>query len=518
MVWNRIISFSVIAGALSSCAVEGLEPYCQPEGFVNVSSFETQFTTLNFEAGHDLHFEVTANPQQKGLNRSEYCGMVISAGNPYESIRSEELTRKIDFTAHPPVFKVKVLGPRKGAKIYMKLIGDGTNPDIEVQDVCTTVAGEWEELTFDFSSFCPESNVYRKIELFFDAAVADRVGDKWYFDDIMVPDDDLTQISLFQRYPGNPIFKPTEEQGWMCCHVANAAILSPSNSPDGKWWLFIRGSGNTPAYHDQIGIFTQEPSDFKPYGPWDERPDNPVMHYGEPGEYDEWHLLDCAPVVGKDNVIYFYYLGRTFAGGCATGVRYSVDGGKTFVKPEGGRPFNDNSGSCDAVYKDGRYYVITDVGRAFETIDPLSSQGANVRKFISKGGGPSNFDSHSIHGLMIFRLEGIDKWFMSYQGSAINIDFPDRFHVAMSDDFEHWEKVENSQPLFTRGSRGQWDQGGIWYPEIFEHGDSLYLYYEGWGREGYVANRNRPYFYGRSCTGAASCSKGDFLKWCGIGE
>ena len=44
----------------------------------------------------------------------------------------------------------------------------------------------------------------------------------------------------------------------------------------------------------------------------------------------------------------------------------------------------------------------------------------------------------------------------------------------------------------------------------------LYLYYEGWGRVGYVENRDQPYFSGRSCIGAASASKADFLKWCGI--
>jgi beta-xylosidase len=117
---------------------------------------------------------------------------------------------------------------------------------------------------------------------------------------------------------------------------------------------------------------------------------------------------------------------------------------------------------------------------------------------------------------MIFRLKGVDKWFASYQGSSNSYDFPDRFHIAMSDDLIHWTKVKNDKPLYTRGSLGEWDQGGIWFCEIIEHQGMLYMYYEGWGRVGYVENRDQPYFPGRSCIGAASVSKEEFLKWCGI--
>jgi hypothetical protein len=61
--------------------------------------------------------------------------------------------------------------------------------------------------------------------------------------------------------------------------------------------MYIRGSGNVPDYHDQIGMYYQEPASFNPVGPWIEYEGNPVIRHGEPGTYDEWHLLDCAPVV-----------------------------------------------------------------------------------------------------------------------------------------------------------------------------------------------------------------------------
>ena len=43
------------------------------------------------------------------------------------------------------------------------------------------------------------------------------------------------------------------------------------------------------------------------------------------------------------------------------------------------------------------------------------------------------------------------------------------------------------------------------------------MYYEGWGCEGAVPDRDYPYFGGgHSTTGCASVSKGEFLKWCGL--
>jgi hypothetical protein len=186
------------------------------------------------------------------------------------------------------------------------------------------------------------------------------------------------------------------------------------------------------------------------------------------------------------------------------------------------------------VYHNGKYYIFhgnanSNAGANPEyvrgplvlyvtvTDDPVSIENATTYMALDVGGGPDNFDSNSVNGSRIFRLQGIDKWFMVYQGSAVHFDFPDRFHVAYSDDLIHWTKVSNRQPFFTRGQEGKWDQGGIWYGSLFEYKDNLYLYYEGWGCEQTVPDRNKPYFaYGYSSTGVASASKADFLKWCGL--
>ena len=89
--------------------------------------------------------------------------------------------------------------------------------------------------------------------------------------------------------------------------------------------------------------------------------------------------------------------------------------------------------------------------------------------------------------------------------------------LAVSDDLVNWTKVDNPQPLFTRGARGTWDQGAIWAPSTFEYNGTLYMYYEGWGRTGTVPDRDKSYFTpAHSSIGLATCKTDDFLKWCGL--
>ncbi len=497
----------------------------KPEGqkveYVNRSDFQN--VTLKFSVNGALRYDVVNNPVREGKNVSEKCGHVVSGGGEWELLYSDLLPRKLDFTKNKPVFKMKVLAPREGVKVYFKIeppaLGGSNPPALEVTDVITTKAGEWEELVFDFTDLNPGSNLYQKIVLLFDAG-GKSSGEDWYFDDILCPSDDLTSICLFQRYEKNPVFTPSGPSSWRNSHMANAGILSPANSPDGNWWMYLRGSGTTPYYCDQIGLYTQKASEFKPFGPWTEYSGNPVLPVGPSGSFDDGYLLDTAPVVGKDGIVYVYYNGKgTNNGGGSLCVRYSEDGGYTFRAID--KPLVYGHGCSDAVYHNGKYYIYYGGGnpcRLYVAVsdDPLSLENAQVSETIPIGGGPSNFDMTAVNGSMVFRLEGVDKWFASYQGSSNHYDFPDRFHIAMSDDLIHWTKVRNDQPLFTRGSRGAWDQGGIWFCEIIEHEGTLYMYYEGWGRTGYVENRDEPYFSGRSCIGAASASKADFLKWCGL--
>lgn len=506
---------ALVAAGCSDAVTAGPE-------FMDYASFEDDRVEMTFHAGNgSMIFEEVDNPKKEGLNTTDRCGHVISGGGENEFIWSEPFGRNFDFTANPPIFKMKVIAPKAGLRVWMKLEPVNITDDIlpvEVKNVLTKTAGQWEELVFDFSEFAPRSNWYRKIVLMFDAGHT-TIDQEWFFDEITGPSDDLTKISLFQRYEGNPVFYPEGTQNWRDSHIANASIISPADSPDGNWWMYVRGSGNVPDYHDQIGLFTQPADDFKPFGPWNEYKGNPVIPHGPEGSFDEWHLLDCAAVKGPDGTVYVYYKGRmkndngSMDPTSAIGVAYSKDGGYTFTKKDG--PWKKPGGPSDAVYHDGKFYIFCGPW-VHVTEDPLSYEKSTTYRILEMGDGPAEFDRASLWGSMVFRLEEIDKWFIAYQGMSIRNDFPDRFHVAYSDDLLHWTKVKNDQPLYGRGSAGEWDQGGMWCPEIIEHDGMLYLYYEGWGYKGHVKDRNAPYFGGNSSIGVAYASKEDFLRWCGL--
>ena len=131
-----------------------------PNVFVNRCNFDN--ITLKFNPSGPS-YSVVDNPLQKGINRSEKCGKVVTAGGQWELLWSDLLPRKLDFTRNGPVFKIKVLSPRKGANVYFKIeppqLGGSNPPALEITDVVTTQEGVWEGLVFGVTSLEPESNV-----------------------------------------------------------------------------------------------------------------------------------------------------------------------------------------------------------------------------------------------------------------------------------------------------------------------------------------------------------------------
>ena len=482
--------------------------YQEPDAAGTVLRWNYQNTFIYVVSGN-METAVTDNPRRAGANKTRRCLEVRETDRKYGVLTFDAVTKKFDFTAQPPVFRLKALSPRRGTTVRLQLISEESWRPAVNAEAKTRSEYSWEDLVFDFGTV--ESNLYNRIGIQLSRTDGEEPG-VWYFDEIRIPDDDLTAISLFRRVEGNPVMKPDPARPWMDSHIANAAILSPENSRDGNWWMYPRGSdqgGN----REHIGVFTQPAADFKPLGPWVHYDGNPVIEVGPPGSYDEWRILDGAPVVGPDGITYLYYKARRNYGyGDGIGLAWSEDGYHFTKLPDA---WMAGGGITDALYHDGKYYVFR--GGDVDVLEnPLTREGCQTFHIMDPGGAPSNMDNKIFWGNMVFRLAGVDKWFMAYQGSASQWDFPDRFHVALSDDLIHWEKVQNTQPFFSRGSAGQWDQGGIWYPEVFEVDGILYMYYEGWGKEGYSPQRDVPYAEGRSCVGAASCKKADFLRWCGL--
>ena len=127
---------------------------------------------------------VVTNPNKSGINTSNKVGkMVKGAGDPWAGSYIT-LDNPIDFSAGK-TFKVKIHSPRVGAKLLLK-VENLTDGGIAFEkEMTTTKAGEWEELTFDYSAI-NTSKSYQKVVLIFDLGT---VGDgsanyTFYFDDI----------------------------------------------------------------------------------------------------------------------------------------------------------------------------------------------------------------------------------------------------------------------------------------------------------------------------------------------
>jgi hypothetical protein len=135
----------------------------------------------NFDGG-----EVTVldNPESSGINiTSRVARMVKNAGQTWGGSWIA-LEGPMDFTSRKTM-KMKVFAPRTGAKVLLK-VEHNTNAGIFFEaETQTTVANQWEELTFDFGTIS-DSELYQKIVIIFDnGTMGDGSPDfTFLFDDI----------------------------------------------------------------------------------------------------------------------------------------------------------------------------------------------------------------------------------------------------------------------------------------------------------------------------------------------
>ncbi|MTB51084.1 T9SS type A sorting domain-containing protein [Lewinella sp. W8] len=141
---------------------------------------ELMYAINGFEGGEG---SVIANPDPSGINTSANVGQYIKgAGAEFAGV-SIPLDGPIEFGDNDLV-KMKVWSNRVGARVLFKL-DPSANDEVEV---ATTVANEWEELTFDVSAFTGGS--YNVVTLILDLGTAgDGSADfTLFFDDIVLAD------------------------------------------------------------------------------------------------------------------------------------------------------------------------------------------------------------------------------------------------------------------------------------------------------------------------------------------
>jgi hypothetical protein len=118
---------------------------------------------FDFDGGN---VTVVNNPQSGGINTSaKVARMIKNPGQPWGG-SFLTLSEPINF-AVSRTFKLKVFSPRVGARVLLK-VENSSNPSQNFErEVATSVAGAWQELTFDYSAI-NTANVYNRVVLIFE--------------------------------------------------------------------------------------------------------------------------------------------------------------------------------------------------------------------------------------------------------------------------------------------------------------------------------------------------------------
>lgn len=212
---------------------EAADPVNLPVGF---ESFTVNYTFVNFG---NAYSSVIDNPDKSGINSSNRVAQTVKiSGAEIWAGSFLTLENPIDFSTRT-IFKVKVWSPKVGATVKLK-VENLTNGEIGFEiDALTTVANEWEELSFDFSAI-DKNQEYQKVVIFFDFG---NVGDDstYYFDDIrlVAPPSEISPLA----------------GTWKIAPEAGAIGVGP-NLGDVSWWANSADDVNARAcYFDDTYVF-----------------------------------------------------------------------------------------------------------------------------------------------------------------------------------------------------------------------------------------------------------------------
>ncbi len=150
-------------------------------------TFESPVIEYNFTEFGGAPTVVVDNPQPTGLNITPKVGRTIkvSGSEPFAGAFID-LEKDIDFDNFNQI-SINVLSPIPNSVVNLKVENlDDPNFNREVSATTSANAGEWEQLTFDFSGI-DTSVGYRRVVIFFDF-LTPGVGDTYYFDNIRETD------------------------------------------------------------------------------------------------------------------------------------------------------------------------------------------------------------------------------------------------------------------------------------------------------------------------------------------
>jgi len=158
-------------------------------------TFESATLPYTFIDFGNASTSVVDNPDPSGINTSAKVGKSIkNTGAETWAGTVLTLDGTIDFSTFT-TFRVKVYSPAAGVTVKLKIENLADAAQAYEVDAVTTVANQWEELTYDFSGVNMEWE-YSKVILFFNFGQVG-AGDTYYFDDIaLIPSVDTLSLPI----------------------------------------------------------------------------------------------------------------------------------------------------------------------------------------------------------------------------------------------------------------------------------------------------------------------------------
>ena len=171
--------------AAGTVFIDNIYFYKQPtNSTAQVINFEGGYTLSSFDGGD---ISVIANPDSNGNSSSNVAQMIKGAGQPWAG---SKITLENPFDITNPVVTVKVWSPRVGLNLLMKFEDNVPWPNVTGSaeiTATTTVANQWETLTFDHSGINNSIDWYNMVLIMDNGTQGDGSANYTiYLDDITI--------------------------------------------------------------------------------------------------------------------------------------------------------------------------------------------------------------------------------------------------------------------------------------------------------------------------------------------